>query len=104
MPINDSNNPSPTNVPQQYALAWATTENNTVDDILLYDLNSDGIVNKADLVVLIYNLIRYREANEDYLIGDLNKNGKIDVNDVEILQEQTGQKADWYTEDEEAAG
>jgi len=54
--------------------------------------------------VLIDNWIRHREANEDYLIGDLNRNGTIDVNDVDTLLRHTDVKADWYAENQEPTG
>jgi len=93
--INDLDS-SATDAPQQYGLAWTAADSPPADSFLSYDLNADGIVDKADFAVLVENWIRSREANAEYLIGDIDANGAIDANDVEILFERAGQKADWY--------
>jgi len=46
--------------------------------------------------MIIENWIRSRETSPQYLIGDVDANGKIDANDVAILIEHTESKADWY--------
>jgi len=100
--INDLDNPALTSVPQHYGLAWNVAEVTDAGNIVWYDLNTDGIVNNADFVVLIDNLMRCREENEDYLIGDLNSNGTIDLDDMEILFKHNNLKADWYSEQQDA--
>jgi hypothetical protein len=93
--INDLDS-SATEAPQQYGLAWTAADSPPADSFLSYDLNADGIVDMTDFAVLVENWIRSREANAEYLIGDIDANGAIDANDVEILFERTGQTADWY--------
>ncbi|MBN2136344.1 MAG: S8 family serine peptidase [Sedimentisphaerales bacterium] len=88
--------------PQHYGLAWSVSEAPAKESLFHYDLNADGIVDTADIAVLMNNLIRWRQAEEDYLIGDLNTNGVIDANDFEILLEHNTLKADWYVEPAEA--
>ena len=100
--INDLDNPNPAEAPQHYALAWNITDGDDDNNILKYDLNSDGIVDNSDFVVLMDNLVRCREENEDYLIGDLNSNGTIDLDDMETLFEYNNLKADWYSEPKDA--
>ena len=101
--INDSNNPDLPAVAQNYALAWNVANALDDDSIFWYDLNSDGIVNDADFVVLMDNWVRCREEKEDYLIGDLNNNGTIDLDDVEILIRHNDLKADWYSQPQDMA-
>ena len=100
--INDPDYPALAAVPQHYALAWNVAEDLDDDSIFWYDLSSDGIVNDADFVVLMDNWARCREQKEDYLIGDLNGNGTIDLDDVEILIRHNNLKADWYSEPQNA--
>ncbi|MHC4743256.1 MAG: hypothetical protein ACYS8Z_15180, partial [Planctomycetota bacterium] len=84
-----------------YGLAWNVAD--AVErDILWYDLDGDGVVGHLDSVVILDNYIRFREQKEDYLIGDLNTSGTIDINDVEILLEQRDLQADWYGEPADA--
>lgn len=101
--INDLDEPNPTAAPQHYALAWNIAEADDHDNTAKYDLNSDGIVDYADFVVLMDNWMRCREKNEDYLIGDLNSNGTIDLDDMETLFEHDNLKADWYSEPKDPA-
>jgi len=93
--INDLDS-SATDAPQQYGLAWTAADSPPADSFSYYDLNADGIVDKADFAILVENWIRSREANAEYLTGDINANGTIDADDVEILFERTGQTAGWY--------
>ena len=102
--INNLDGLKASGAPQHYGLAWSVVDAPPTDNVFLYDLNSDGIVDKTDFVVLMDNWMRCREENEDYLIGDLNTNGTIDINDVEILLEHTDLKADWYIDRRDAAG
>ena len=96
--INGLDDPRPTAAQQDYALAWNIAKADDAGNIAWYDLNSDGIVDDADFGVLMDNWARCREENEDYLIGDLNSNGTIDLEDVERLDKHSDLKADWYSE------
>jgi hypothetical protein len=85
---------------QQYGLAWNVRldNRNSDDNIFWYDLNADGIVNESDIVVLLNNFLAGSKTPETYLFGDINSNGMIDVNDMQILMEHDNLKASWYAE------
>lgn len=87
-------------VPEQYfAVAWSVSEKQSRfianDDILRYDLNADGVVDDSDSITLLDNWMKDTTSPNTYLIGDLNDNGILDANDVDILAKHTNQKADW---------
>lgn len=81
---------------QTYGLAWSVTETQNNDNILLYDLNADGIVNEADFAVFINNMVNSKDESKGYLFGDIDGNGAIDVNDLKIFSNHLNTKADWY--------
>ena len=66
-------------------------------DILWEDLNADGIVNDLDFAILMNNLVTGQKSPDAYVIGDINMDGAVDVNDVKVLYAHRNQKADWYT-------
>lgn len=80
---------------QQYGFAWNVSPRQESDDILWYDLNADGIVNDSDLTIMLMNLLDSSKSPESYLIGDINPNGAIDVNDLKALWDHNNQQADW---------
>ncbi|UCC22057.1 MAG: S8 family serine peptidase [Planctomycetota bacterium] len=85
---------------ERYGLAWSVSETEKSDNIFLYDLNADGIVGEPDFKILLDNLlINSGKSPQGYLFGDINTDGEIDVNDVEIILNHKDLKADWYTED-----
>jgi hypothetical protein len=84
-------------IDQRYGLAWNVTKQDN-DNILLYDLNADGIVNNLDLTILIDNLLTGAKSPKNYLLGDINANGTIDSNDLQTLADHMNLTADWYTE------
>ena len=90
--LDDPNRIPPT---QRYGLAWNVTEKPDSNNILAYDLNIDGIVDQSDFVVFIDSLLREHQLPESYILGDINSDGVLDVNDIEILWKQMGRKADW---------
>ncbi len=102
MLINDADNESRAYPAQQYALAWSAADAHDNDEILWYDLNADGIVDKVDFTVLVNNWLASRETTDTYVFGDVNTDGTIDINDVEILLNHTDLRADWYVEQEDA--
>jgi hypothetical protein len=67
------------------------------NDILLYDLNADGIVNDSDLTILVSNLLTSVKSPRNYPLGDINADGVIDQKDFKILLEHKDTQADWYT-------
>jgi hypothetical protein len=83
---------------QNYAVAWDVSEKQNNDNILWYDLNADGIVDNSDLLTLVNNWMDSIISPNTYLIGDLNTDGVLDVNDFDILTKQIGRKAGWRSE------
>jgi hypothetical protein len=83
--------------PQRYGLAWNVSDSDRNDNILWYDLNADGVVNELDFTILVYNMMGSRQSPESYILGDIDSNGLIDVNDAEILVRHKNSKAGWLT-------
>jgi len=81
---------------QRYGLAWSASDIQHNDSIFWYDLNADGIVNELDFTILVSNMVNSRQSPESYVLGDINTNGAIDVNDVEILVNHASIKTDWH--------
>ena len=96
---SDADNRSDT-IPQRYGLAWNVSDSDRNDNILWYDLNADGVVNELDFTILVYNMMGSRQSPESYILGDIDSNGLIDVNDAEILVRHKNSKADWLTKAE----
>ena len=96
--ISDIDDPNPIDTTQRYGLAWNVSEVPDSDNIFWYDLNADGIVNELDFTVLFNNLMNSIKTPESYLLGDINTDGAIDVNDLQILMSHKNLKADWHTE------
>jgi len=80
---------------QHYGLAWKISDRQDSDNIFLYDLYADGIVNESDLTILLNNLSNSNRSPESYLLGDINTDGAIDVNDLKILLNHNNRLADW---------
>jgi hypothetical protein len=80
---------------ERYAVAWSISESSGEDNINLYDLNADGIVNDIDTNMFITNCLSNFSDSKGYFLGDINSNGKIDVADVESFMGQLGRKAEW---------
>ncbi|MBN1508479.1 MAG: S8 family serine peptidase [Sedimentisphaerales bacterium] len=82
---------------EQYGLAWSVEDKPEADkNILWADLNADGIVNEQDLEILMNNLVAGQKSPEAYVIGDINMDGSIDVDDVKVLYAHLHRKADWH--------
>ena len=92
--VEDLNEP---NLTEQYGLAFETGDGIDSNDILWYDLNSDGIVNDSDVTLLFDNLSADKGATQDYPLGDINSDGNIDFNDVYLLLKNINRQADWNT-------
>jgi hypothetical protein len=82
---------------QRYGLAWNVGKKQNSDNILLYDLNADGIVNDLDLTILVDNILTGVKSPGNYLLGDINADGTIDKKDFKILLDHKDTTADWYT-------
>lgn len=88
-------------ITSKYGLAWSVSETRTMDDILLYDLNADGIVNETDFALFINNMVNSKDGSQNYLLGDIDDNGTIDVNDLKIFTNHLNTKADWLPKETE---
>lgn len=95
--FSDTDKQIETAATQRYGLAWNVSDKKDDNSIFWYDLNADGVVNELDFTILVSNLVNSRQSPERYLLGDINTNGEIDVNDVEILVRHKNTKADWLT-------
>jgi hypothetical protein len=95
--FSDTDKQIETAATQRYGLAWNVSDKKDDNSIFWYDLNADGVVNELDFTILVSNLVNSRQSPESYLLGDINTNGEIDVNDVEILVRHKNAKADWLT-------
>jgi hypothetical protein len=91
-----TNNQSP-NTDQRYGLAWNVSKQDS-NNILLYDLNADGVVNDSDLTILVENISTGAKSSKSYLLGDINADGKIDKKDFEIILKHKDDIANWYKE------
>jgi hypothetical protein len=91
---SDSNEIQPD---ERYGLAWNVSKKQNKNDILLYDLNADGIVNDSDLTILVDNVLTSAKSSKGYFLGDINADGAIDKKDFQILLEHKDTTADWYT-------
>ena len=96
---SDIDNPNQIDTTQHYGLAWNVSKRQESNNIFWYDLNADGIVNELDLSVLLNNLLTSITTSESYLLGDINTDGALDVNDLQILLYHKNLEADWHTED-----
>ena len=82
---------------QRYGLAWNVSDAPNNDNILWYDLNTDGIVNESDFTVVLDNWVNSITSPDSYLYGDIDSNGVFDTNDVQIFINNVNRKATWYT-------
>ena len=80
---------------EPYAIAWNVTEEPVDDDIFLYDLDTNGIVNEDDTMVLFDSWIKTILNPGFYFTGDINCDCVFDEKDIEAITEQSGRKADW---------
>jgi hypothetical protein len=105
--------PSDTNelqTDERYGLAWDVTKQND-DNILLYDLNADGVVNDSDLAILVDNILAGAKSSEarpeqsrgGYLFGDVTADGTIDKKDFEIILKHKDDIANWYKTEENSS-
>ena len=95
--ISDIDDPNQIDTTQRYGLAWNVSEVPDSNNIFWYDLNADGIVDELDFTVLFSNLLNTTKSPESYPLGDINTNGVIDVNDLQIIMSHKNLKADWHT-------
>ncbi|MFH1371855.1 MAG: S8 family serine peptidase [Planctomycetota bacterium] len=79
---HDVNQPAAT---PPYALVWNVAQAPARDDSLWLDLNADGVVDDLDLVALLDNVLASVETPQRYLFGDINSDGVLDLNDIQIF-------------------
>jgi len=96
--VSDLDNRTGSLADEPYAIAWDAQDRPADESILWHDLNADGIVDDQDMGVLMNNLLVGQKSPEAYVIGDINMDGSIDVNDVIALNVHRNRKADWYGE------
>ncbi len=82
---------------ERYALAWSVEEKLPDESIFWHDLNADGIVNEQDFAILMNNWIEGLKSPQAYVIGDVNMDGKIDVNDMDMMIAGRDRRAGWRT-------
>ena len=100
--IEDSKEPA---LSQRYGIAWNVRNRQETDNIFWYDINADGIVNDADILIMLNNLLDSTKSPgrggsrtaRTYLIGDINPNGVIDVDDLGAILDNQNRQADWLT-------
>ncbi|MCH7916612.1 MAG: S8 family serine peptidase [Planctomycetes bacterium] len=84
---------------ERYGIAWNTAAGHDEKDIRWHDLNSDGVVDAADVRLLEETMARRPwETRSTYTIGDVNTDGKVDMIDVEGLEAERDRRAAWYSE------
>jgi hypothetical protein len=106
--IGDTKEPA---LSQRYGIAWNVQNSQETDNIFWYDINADGIVNEADFLIMLNNLLnstkspdKYgRFANRPYIIGDIHPDGVIDVYELVAILDNQNRQADWLTKQEDKA-
>jgi len=77
---------------ERYALAWNVGKSVNEKSILWYDLNGDSRIDELDFAILLNNVNKAIETEEEYLTGDINTDGSINVKDLLILTGQMNSK------------
>jgi hypothetical protein len=90
--IDDPNEPA---LNQRYGIAWNVQKKLQTDDIFWYDVNADGVVNEADFLIILNNLLNSSKSPDSYLIGDINPDGVIDIYDLVAILDHHDRQADW---------
>lgn len=88
--LSINNNGCPANT-QRYGFAWNVTCEQEESNYW-YDINADGIVDKADFKIISNNLENSLNSTDEYLMGDINLDGKIKVDDLMALLEKFDNK------------
>jgi hypothetical protein len=98
--LNDQEEQSDPEAVHRYGLAWNVSVSDSRSSIHWYDLNADGIVDQADIGLLMGYLLESQKSDDTYMIGDVNADGIIDIDDLQDLLDQANLQADWLTEQE----
>ncbi|MBN1796200.1 MAG: S8 family serine peptidase [Sedimentisphaerales bacterium] len=75
---------------QQYSLAWSVTQKPKQPSMQWLDLNCDGIIDETDFSILLNNVFRFTQQSEEYLTGDINQDGRLDMKDVDVFLDYFG--------------
>ncbi len=70
---------------ERYALAWRTGPDETAEDILWYDLDLDGDIDRDDVIACFNKIVQSEPPAGGHAPGDINMDGKIDIDDLKIL-------------------
>lgn len=100
--FSDVDNQTQVDGTQRYGLAWNVSQRHDRDSIFWHDLNADGIVNELDFAILLETASV--ESPESYLMGDINTDGSIDIDDLQVFFDHNNRQADWYTDKENKPG
>ena len=95
-------NPKEPALSQRYGIAWNIQTKQESDNIFWYDINADGIVNEADFLIMLNNLLNSTKSPDSYLIGDINPNGVIDVYDLVAILDNHNRQAEWLKREDKA--
>jgi len=80
---------------EKYAIAMGLFEKDPDSTIYQYDLNHDGVVNTIDFTILLNNISKVPHDGQFYIPGDINMDGQIDFDDLQILAQNRQKKASW---------
>jgi hypothetical protein len=67
---------------ENYGIAWRLTEPVNDKSPAFYDLNGDGKTDRQDMIMLLANSVKCLNGSSDYLVGDINNDGTIDIKDI----------------------
>jgi len=72
---------------QRYGIAWKVSQRYEMNKLAWYDLDGNGRIDNDDLTIMLSNLEEYQNSPDEYLFGDINDDGLIDVEDVKVWVE-----------------
>ncbi len=70
---------------ERYALAWRTGPDETAENMLWYDLDLDGNIDRDDVIAFMDKFVQSKDTGGGHAPGDINMDGKIDMGDLKIL-------------------
>jgi len=85
-------------IEERYGIAWDISKKKGNDDnIFLYDLNADGIVDASDSIAFVTNWLMNATSPGSYALGDINQDGVVESKDLQIIVDHKGLEAEWRT-------
>ncbi len=83
---------------ERYGLAWDISKKKDTDNnIFLYDLNADGIVDESDSIAFVSNWLMNATSPDSYALGDINEDGVVESKDLQVILDHKGLEAGWRT-------